>query len=430
MNQSFLIFGREPSVSFAELYQYLGDTKENIALAAPSGAIINDESLAKDAPFKLAGVIKSGVVAKTLDKLTAEALAEILQGFVKADGKLHFGISIYGLGKDRGGWDAKKLGLSVKTILKNAGRSVRLVESRSGNLSSVDVAKNKLLRTGAELCIFVTPTGFLIGKTEAVQPFEDYSHRDYDRPGRDAKNGMLPPKLALAMVNMAVGQRARHAFPLQILDPFCGSGTVLQEALLLGHQVIGTDIDEQAIKNSKMNLEWLFSRHPELVEGSHRQPVKSGDPSTPLRSAQDDDASRWRVEQVDVRNLSKILSPQSVDAIVAEFDLGPPLQGGESVGKIDSIVFSLSDFYFDALRALRPFLKPGGRVVVAWPHFRTQGVLVSTFSKLRDLGWSLVAPYPLEFEKNFPLSERGTLLYGREGQHVGREILILKKAGG
>ena len=411
MNQSFLIFGREPSLSFAELYQYLGDSKEKIVLAAPAGAIINDESLAKDAPLKLAGVIKSGVVAKTLDKLTAEALVEILQGFVKADGKLHFGLSLYRLGhnttplpllKEEG--SLKRLGLEVKNILKNAGRSVRLVESRSGNLSSVDVAKNKLLRTGAELCIFATPNGFVIGKTEAVQPFEDYSHRDYDRPGRDAKNGMLPPKLALAMINMAVGRvRARHALPLQILDPFCGSGTVLQEALLLGHKVIGTDIDEQSIINSKLNLEWLEKEAGVLPE--------------------------WKVEQADVRNLSKILSPESIDAIVAEFDLGPPLQGGESVGKIDSIVFSLSDFYFDALRALRPFLKPGSRAVIAWPHFRTQNVLINTFSKLRGLGWSVVAPYPAEFEKSFVLSERGTLLYGREGQHVGREILILKKAG-
>src|SRR3989338_4020218 len=100
MNQSFLIFGREPSVSFAELYQYLGDEKERIDLSAPSGAIINDEYLGKDAPFKLAGVLKSGVVAKTLDKLTAEALAEILQGFVKADGKLHFGLSLYRLDRN------------------------------------------------------------------------------------------------------------------------------------------------------------------------------------------------------------------------------------------------------------------------------------------------------------------------------------------
>ncbi len=411
MNQSFLIFGREPSVSFAELYQYLGDDKQKIVLAAPAGAIIDDEFLGKDAPLQLAGVIKSGVVAKTLDKLTAEDLAEVLQGLVKADGKLHFGLSLYNLcypGQNRPLTPSlvkegalKRLGLEIKSILKAAGRSVRLVESRSGNLSSVDVAKNKLLRTGVELCIFVTTDGFLIGKTEAVQPFEEYSHRDYDRPGRDAKSGMLPPKLALAMINMAIG--AYRNTPLHILDPFCGSGTVLQEALLLGHKVTGTDIDEQAVINSKMNLEWLKNDVGALPD--------------------------WRVEQADVRHSNKILSPQSMDAIVTEFDLGPPLQGGESVGKIDSIVFSLSDFYFDALRALHPFLKPGSRAVVAWPHFRIQGVLVSTFSKLRDLGWSVVAPYPAEFEKIFPLSERGTLLYGRPDQHVGREILLLKKSG-
>ncbi len=44
----------------------------------------------------------------------------------------------------------------------------------------------------------------------------------------------------------------------KILDPFCGSGTILQEAMLLGFKnIYGSDKDKRAIANSKENINWL-----------------------------------------------------------------------------------------------------------------------------------------------------------------------------
>ena len=88
---------------------------------------------------------------------------------------------------------------------------------------------------------------FSLAQTEAVQPFEQFSARDFGRPGRDDLSGMLPPKLAIIMINLA--QTPLNSI---LLDPFCGSGTILSEAVLLGYtNLIGTDISEKAIADSK-----------------------------------------------------------------------------------------------------------------------------------------------------------------------------------
>ena len=61
-----------------------------------------------------------------------------------------------------------------------------------------------------------------------------------DKPYRDMRRGMLPPKLARSLVNLAIG--AKSPSDMTILDPFCGTGTVLMEAMLLGTHVVGTDL--------------------------------------------------------------------------------------------------------------------------------------------------------------------------------------------
>ena len=42
-----------------------------------------------------------------------------------------------------------------------------------------------------------------------------------------------------------------------ILDPFCGTGVVLQEALIMGFNAYGTDLSEKMISFSDINLKWL-----------------------------------------------------------------------------------------------------------------------------------------------------------------------------
>lgn len=392
--KSFLILGRQSQIAFAEIYQYFG-SKTVIEEYCQNAVILNDSRIGELAPKVFGGVPKSGFIITNLKARDEKSLSEILLKFVSREGKFNFGLSGYDVGRKVDKKDIKNLGLRVKNIIKESGFSVRLVESRSETLSSADIVKNKLLNKGVELCLFFSKDKILVGKTEAVQPFEDYSERDYERPSRDMKRGMIPPKLARSMINLSGSKEGSI-----ILDPFCGVGTILQEALLMGYEAIGTDIDKKAIQGAGKNIKWLIEKK---ILGS----------------------SKYKIETCDVRNLNKIVPENSVDAIVSELDLGPALGGGDGEKKILSIVRSLSEFYSEALVKMSVVLKKPGRAVLVMPYFPKYNLFVSNLVKFS--GWKIIEPYPSEYQNVFFLSSRGTMLYGREGQSVFREIIILEK---
>jgi len=59
----------------------------------------------------------------------------------------------------------------------------------------------------------------------------------------------LQPKLAGCMTNLT-----RVSPGEVLLDPFCGAGSILIEAGLLGYRAVGTDIDPRMVEGSRMNL--------------------------------------------------------------------------------------------------------------------------------------------------------------------------------
>lgn len=157
-----------------------------------------------------------------------------------------------------------------KNIKKETGQRYVLPKNGEKQLSSVVVAKQKLTE-------IVIGDGWL-GKTVAVQDFEDWGRRDYGRPQIEAHLGMLPPKVARMMINISQGKT--------ILDPFCGVGTILMEGCELGLNMIGTDIDSRQVARTKENLKSF--------------------------------EMQAKVYVADARKVT-----ESVDAIVTETDLGP-----------------------------------------------------------------------------------------------------------
>jgi tRNA G10 N-methylase Trm11 len=264
----------------------------------------------------------------------------------------------------------------------------------------VVVTKNKLIEEGAEFVITVLKNKILLGTTLAIQEFEAYGERDFDRPGRSAKRGMLPPKLSQMMVNIAHCDRN-----LPLLDPFCGSGTVLGEALLMGYtQVIGTDVSEQAIIDTKAYLDWIEKAHPEFK-------------------------GRSRVFVSDARLLDQTIEPNSIGAIAAEPFLGPPQSGRETPAELKKIMDEqLVSLYRDAIKALSGLLAPGGSAVFSFPVFNRHKAAI--FVPLDAVRGSLVAAplVPGEYSDfNLPMTSSGGVLYERPDQFVGREIILLKK---
>jgi len=285
-----------------------------------------------------------------------------------SDHKLHFAVS--------GTKQANRLGIALKKKLKAIGRSVRFVEVKN----TASILHNGLIERGTHLTIIDN----VVYVTRAIQPIEELSKRDYGRPNIDDKSGMLPPKLARMMVNLTMQEQDDT-----LLDPFCGSGTLLGEAMTLGiKNIVGSDISERAITDSKVNTEWLETSLPSPV-------------------------SSLNIFQADVRSLSE-QEVQKINVIATEPYMGVPRSGREQKTFLQKQATELKTLYIEAFKSFAKIMTAGGRVVFVIPRFRIhdEEVRIDCKREIAALGFDLL-PYQ---EADMPL------LYAREGQFVEREI--------
>ncbi|RLI26205.1 MAG: hypothetical protein DRO52_02880 [Candidatus Hecatellales archaeon] len=89
---------------------------------------------------------------------------------------------------------------------------------------------------------------FLFGFSSWQIPVKEFSAR---RPGRKpfSHPSTLQPKFARCMVNLARARRGEILY-----DPFCGTGTILVEAGLIGVKPVGGDLQARMVKGARLNL--------------------------------------------------------------------------------------------------------------------------------------------------------------------------------
>lgn len=416
--------GREPLIAAAEIFAILFPKAISVKKSThrPSGLPADMVGAAYQPPFlklrgdwdaanlqqRLGGTVKIG--RQLGQNLEEKKLLETMFDELKIlSGKITFGISFYpssgqtavaGLIQRQA---AERWGKRLKSRLRAVGRSVRYVFKNEAMLSSVSVAKNGLDRAGIEFLISVARPGrFSVARTLTVQPFEEFSARDYGRPGRDDQSGMLPPKLALTMVNLA-GLPPNAA----LLDPFCGSGTILSEAVLLGYRdITSADVSAKAVADSRQNLEWLAKKVEQINAGS------SG--------------AAPRLIESDIRGLSKKIPAHSIDGIITEPFLGPPVRGRLDLSDLKTHRAELAALYTDAFSEFKKLLKPGGVVVFIFPQFIAWQNLIAgqTIVRVAESVVPKIEAFGFRPEPLLPLTDRKEpyLLYHRPGQTVAREI--------
>jgi len=410
-NNYWFILGREPLLAAAELNAVLNLKNELItATKAPPrrgcGGIIKNEELkifkinkqidALNLINQLGGTVKIGEEIE--DELSEKKLEEkIINELKTVEGKINFGISLYG-NTNYNLKDVQNFGIQIKKNLKQQGCSVRYVQNRSLILSSATVKNNGLTKRGREFLID-NPSGgvYSLAKTLAIQPFEQFSKRDYGRPGRDDKSGMLPPKLAMMMINLA--QTSKNSV---ILDPFCGSGTILTEAMLLGYRnLIGSDISAKAIEDTEKNIEWTANNYKlSDITASKARSLCGGVSS--------------KLYECDVAKLTSKIKTNSIDAIVAEPYMGKPLKGNETKEQLESQADELRELYLNAFQEFKKVLKKNGVVVFIIPRFKfkNEWIEIDFLTDIKKMG----------FRPQYLLPEHKTLTYFRPGQKLGRGI--------
>lgn len=273
-----------------------------------------------------------------------------------------------------------------KGVLKSKGKSVRFLM----NTKTATILGSGFLKGRVEVYGFFRFAGkVFVGVLEGVQNIDAYSGRDFKKPYRDAKLGMLPPKLARTMINLA-GEG-------KVYDPFCGTGTVLMEALVDKRQVLGSDIQQQNIFGTKENLDWLESRF-----GTS--------------------SSDAEVFVADARNISR----SDFDVVVTEGYLGKPKKGNESLIELRDEMQEIEDLYVDFLESLKNAVEKEVTVVVSVPVFvsNTKRIYCENLvEKLNSLGYSVSALIPNG--NKLELEAQDSFLYKRKDQKVFRQIFRL-----
>lgn len=384
------ILGRLPKLSIAELEAMFG--KPHVRAASHDVATIDTDNLSIDA---LGGSLKCGTIIHTLPADGHPTLEQAshwithtyIHQLLAVGGKITLGISAYGLSTSPR--HLQKIGLSLKSSMKRHGASLRLVPNTTTALSTATSHNNKLGLSPKKRELFIIKTdegAILIAESNGAQNITAYARRDRNRPRRDAFVGMLPPKLAQIMVNVAVG----NAVKATILDPFCGTGTVLQEALLKEYDVCGSDLSQKMIDYTTENIAWLQSKY-------HI--------TSTVRSLEQADAMTHQWPKA-----------QQLDAVVCETYLGQPFSAPPSPKKLHEVTGNCNHIITNFLRNIHSQLTPGTTLCIAVPAWRDASRNLTHLPLIKDLetlGYILQQP---------------PLIYSRSDQVVVREILLLKTA--
>ena len=410
--QSLLTLGRQPALGIAEIEALYGGTK-----IRPVGeqAVVVDVDPCLLAFERLGGAIRFCKVLTTLDTTSWKQIEQFLLSVAPGhattmpEGKMRLGLSVQGF--DVGIKQLEATGLTLKKAIRKTGRSVRLIPNKEQELSTPQIIHNQLTGpTGWELVFIKDGNQTVIAQTVKVQDIASYTHRDRERPKRDTKVGMLPPKLAQIIVNLAAGPIAektltsicdvpadqpipRTVLGQTVLDPFCGTGVVLQEALLMGYEAYGTDLEPRMISYSQANLDWLSAEYGTVVDGIR---LEAGDATE----------HQW---------------PSPVDIVAGETYLGRPFTSSPEPEILAQTANDCNIIIKKFLRNLHGQLQPGTRICLAVPAWQ---IRPDTFKhlplidQLEDLGYA---------RSNFLHIRDDQLIYYRSDQYVARQLLVMTK---
>lgn len=388
------IAGRQPLISLAEI-QALYDKAARLVGKKLVFFEINEDGEENISPDinRLGGSLKLGRFFDTDFSKLAKFLAT-----AHPVGKITLGISDFSKQKKSG--LAKQKSMELKRNLAKMGRSVRVITSNEPEISSATAHHNQLGEKAGCFEIFLIDREIYLSL--GTQNITAYTERDQVRPARDAKVGMLPPKLAQILINLC-GKLPEGA---RVLDPFCGTGVVLQEAAIMGYVPYGTDLNERMVEYSKKNLSWLFNER-----NQKRFKIL---PDLILKKDQ-------ILEAISVGDATNFTWEGEIDAVAFEGYLGAPMSKPPVDIKFKTEKAKCREIAIGFLKNITPQIKSGTPVVMALPAWlRENGKYagLNILDEIQEMGYN--------FEKFQDLSQ-SDLLYYREGQIVAREIIVIRK---
>lgn len=376
MPQYLLQTGNTPALTFYEAQAVMGSQSEKIDDLAVLFTADTDEQASQ--LFKLLGAsVRLVKVERDWQTYSEETLSQTLVETLMSQATDHLQFAVARWGEAT----AEQISLTeLKKALQKEQVKARYLEGSRDGLSAAVLLHQEV----TELIVWQKAGKILIGRTLAIQDIDYWTIKDRRKPYFDRKKGMLPPKVARAMVNLAIGAQAEGQV---VYDPFCGTGTILLEALERGCKVIGSDVDEKATIGAQTNLAW-FAQLAELP-------------------------TDFKVFQQPVAHATSQQIGQKVTALVTEPFLGKPQAKSE---QLPGIFKGLEKLYLGAFKQWQQILAPGAVVVMVFPRAELSNGKAFDLShfvdKLGDHGYTLRVDF-------------GAIRYARPQAQIQRDIVVL-----
>jgi tRNA G10 N-methylase Trm11 len=444
MTKYVFILGKNWTLSLAELVVYLQDRNlaEGLDDYTRTMAVVDIEEKLTDQDLvemlgALGGCFKVGRVISVYDRsLVEEAfpakgrvqnearmllkqLPWVQRIWPKLGGKkVKFAVSTYSMLGKQTTIDLRKLTLGLddwtkKQLVKlGAKKAVYYVyegpDKRGPDRPNValwpkSIARHKLLSPpNAEVLVALGDSSVYIAKTIGVYDSMLQQYRDESRP-YISEEISTSPKVCRTLLTLA-GARPGDT----ILDPFCGSGTLLMEAALLGMKCIGIDIDGNTANGARQNMRWLASDLGESIN--------------------------FTIIKGDARNVDNLVKGK-IDAVAFEPDLGPVYSERPTKEEAEENILELTKLYRTVLQKLGGILRPEGRIAMSLPVVNAQGgqILVDIEELTRETDFRVMKMLPKDsVESAQPRNKllaispnRATLPERKRGQVVERSIVML-----
>ena len=197
--------------------------------------------------------------------------------------------------------------------------------------------------------------------------------RDMQKPAR-RESLAISPRLSKILINIS-GAKPGNL----LLDPFCGIGGILQEALIKNINVHGIDKDKQATISAEENLKWLTSEYK----------IKS----------------KYTIQNIDSRKTPDL----QFTAIATETPLGKILRQKPSEKEAKQIIQNFEAYMIPILQRLKKCKKPNAKIAITFPTIRN---LHADAQKIAEKTGLKIYIKPI--------------LESRKDQFISRDILVFK----
>jgi SAM-dependent methyltransferase len=170
----------------------------------------------------------------------------------------------------------------------------------------------------------------------------------------------------LLNVTLAASAFAGERRTLSVLDPLCGRGTTLNQALMYGFHATGVELDKKDFEEySLFILRWVKDKrlkHNAVmghVKGHSKLDLELGVTKERFKAG---DTLRLNYVSADTHAIADVFQPRSFDLIVTDAPYGVQ-HGAQSA---DATSRKPLDLLAGALPVWRATLRPGGAIGIAW----------------------------------------------------------------